>query len=81
MIHRPELSSIRGLHVAAQLPSWKGVDELLTNELNAVFERMTESPDAAALYRLQGRAQLIKEIRKLAATSADLMEKLEPKRS
>lgn len=77
MIHRPTSSSLRGLHVAAQLPSWKGVDEMLTNELNAVHEAMADSREIAVLHQLQGRAQLIKEIRKLVVEAPSIMEKLE----
>lgn len=77
MIHRPTLSSIRALHVMAQQPSWKGVDELLTNELNAALDQLADNRDPAVLHQLQGRVQVIKEIRKLAAESASLLEKLE----
>lgn len=77
MIHRTELSDVRALHALAQQPSWKGFDAMLERELNAVHERMTESRDIAVLHQLQGRAQLINEIRRLVANTPSLLEKLD----
>lgn len=81
MLARPTLPVLRALAGLRGHGAWDTVLAYLTEERAKVLEALAESPDPAALQRLQGRAMVLKEVLELAAKPDALLTKLEaPKR-
>lgn len=48
---------------------------MLQEELDTIKDRLTETADLAALHRLQGRAQVIKELQQLVDQAPQTLSK------
>lgn len=81
MLARPTLPLLRALASMRGNQAWDTVLAYLTEERTKVLEALAESPDTAALQRLQGRAAVLKEVLELASKPDVALMKLEaPKR-
>jgi hypothetical protein len=81
MLVRPDSRLLRSLAVLRNHPSWDTVLDHLIRERAKALEMLAESADEVALRRLQGRAQVLKEVLDLADKPDEFLAKLEaPKR-
>jgi hypothetical protein len=81
MLVRPDSRLLRSLLTLRGHPGWETVLDHLIRERAKTLELIAESADEVALRRLQGRAQVLKEVLELAEKPDEFLTKLEaPKR-
>lgn len=76
MLSKPGVDFYRALLVTTRSQAWKPIEQALSNELQALYERMRDTPDVVTLHQLQGRAQALSELLKEAVNVQSTLEKL-----
>jgi hypothetical protein len=76
MLTKPTLAQLRAASRLAPQPDWRELMSLVDVELAEIFLRMTDSHNTVVLHQLQGRAQALKDFRKLVGESQVLLERM-----
>lgn len=75
MICQPTRSQLQALVNISRLPDWKGVAEILDQELALTTDRLIGAQDADATRKYQGRAKMLRDLKLLVADAPDLLVK------
>lgn len=76
MLSKPGVDFYRALLVTTRQPHWKSIEEALNTELQTTYESMRDCKDVVYLHQLQGRAQALSDLLKVAANAQSILEKL-----
>lgn len=77
MLKHPDATQLRALLSAQSSGTWEGIDQLLESELAAIMERLVGCRDDVDLYRLQGRAAALRDLRATARSARETLDKVE----
>lgn len=80
MLVRPDARVLRSLIGLSTHPAWDTLLTYLNEERAKTLELLADSIEESALRKLQGRAQVLKEVLELAASPDQHLAKLEAPR-